>query len=144
MANITFIFRKRKKAGFENCRLISLTSVPRKIMAQIMSKTISKHVKDKIFFANRQHILMKYKLFMTNRIIFYNRKTGSVPGEEAVAVLLFDFSKTFDIFTQTNLMVKVEKLRRRWVGIPTSWLAELLESKGFHQWFKIQLITSCL
>lgn len=89
-------------------------------MAQIMLKTISKHVKDKKFFANRQHILMKYKLFMTNMIIFYNRKTGSVPGEEAVAVLLFDFSKTFDIFTQTNLMVKVEKLRRRWVGIPTS------------------------
>lgn len=34
---------------------------------------------------------------MTNTNISYNRKTDSVPGEETVAVLHFDFSKTFNL-----------------------------------------------
>lgn len=75
-----------------------------------MLKAISKHVKDKKLFANRQYVFMKYKLFITNMITFYNRKTGSVPREEAVAVLHFDFSKTFYMFTQTNFMAKLEKV----------------------------------
>lgn len=54
---------------------------------------------------------------MINTIISYNKKTDSVPGEETVAVLHFDFSKTFDLLTHVNLMAKVKMLRKKHVGI---------------------------
>ena len=45
--NVNPISKKGKKKDPRNCRLISLTSVPGKVMEWLILETISKHVKDK-------------------------------------------------------------------------------------------------
>ncbi|KFV84297.1 RNA-directed DNA polymerase from mobile element jockey, partial [Struthio camelus australis] len=46
-ANVTLIFQKGKKEDPGNYRMVSLTSVPRKVMEKLILRTISKHMKDK-------------------------------------------------------------------------------------------------
>lgn len=41
-------FRKYKKENLGNCRSVSLTSVPVKIMEQLILEAFSKHMKDKL------------------------------------------------------------------------------------------------
>ncbi|XP_064360115.1 olfactory receptor 14A16-like, partial [Dromaius novaehollandiae] len=69
-ADITPIFRKGKREGLGNNRLVSFTSDPGKVMEQILLETISKHMKEKGW--KRQHGLSKrkWKPCLTNLAAF--------------------------------------------------------------------------
>ena len=54
-ANVTPVFKKDKKEDQGNCRLVSHTSVPGKLMEQLFLETISRHMKDKKAIKSSQH-----------------------------------------------------------------------------------------
>ncbi|KAK4830263.1 hypothetical protein QYF61_009356 [Mycteria americana] len=60
-ANITPIFKKGRKEDLGNYRLISLTSVPGKLMEQLIPETISTHMK---VIRSRLHGFTKGKIIL--------------------------------------------------------------------------------
>ncbi|CAM5084468.1 unnamed protein product [Eretmochelys imbricata] len=123
-ANVVPIFKKGKKEDPGNYRPVSLTSVPGKIMEQVLKKSILKHFKERKVIRNSQHGFTKGKSCLTNLIAFYDEITGSVDEGKAVDVLFLDFSKAFDMVSHSILSSKLKKYGLdewtiRWIE---SWL----------------------
>ncbi|CAM5156812.1 unnamed protein product [Eretmochelys imbricata] len=123
-ANVVPIFKKGKKEDPGNYRPVSLTSVPGKIMEQVLKESILKYLHEKKVIRNSQHGFTKGRSCLTNLIAFYHEITGSVDEGKAVDVLFLDFSKAFDTVSHSILVSKLRKYGLdectiRWVE---SWL----------------------
>ncbi|CAM4494202.1 unnamed protein product [Caretta caretta] len=123
-ANVVPIFKKGKKEDPGNYRPVSLTSVPGKIMEQVLKESILKHLHERKVIRNSQHGFTKGRSCLTNLIAFYDEITGSVDEGKAVDVLFLDFSKAFDTVSHSLLVSKLRKYgldecTTRWVE---SWL----------------------
>ncbi|CAM4383837.1 unnamed protein product, partial [Caretta caretta] len=123
-ANVVPIFKKGKKEDPGNYRPVSLTSVPGKIMEQVLKESILKHLEERKVIRNSQHGFTKGKSCLTNLIAFYDEITGSVDEGKAVDMLFLDFTKAFDTFSHSILASKLKKygldeLTIRWIE---SWL----------------------
>ncbi|GAB0197929.1 mitochondrial enolase superfamily member 1 [Grus japonensis] len=86
-ANVTPVFKKGKKEDPENYRPVSLTSVPGKVMVQLILGVINKHVEEKKVIGSGQHGFTKGKSCLTNLIAFYDGMTSWVDEERAVDVV---------------------------------------------------------
>ncbi|CAM4422942.1 unnamed protein product [Lepidochelys kempii] len=123
-ANVVPVFKKGKKEDPGNYRPVSLTSVPGKIMEQVLRESILKHLEERKVIRNSQHEFTKGKSCLTNLIAFYDEITGSVDEGKAVDVLFLDFSKAFDTVSHSILASKLKKYGLdewtiRWIE---SWL----------------------
>ncbi|CAM4558081.1 unnamed protein product [Caretta caretta] len=123
-ANVVPIFKKGKKEDPGNYRPVSLTSVPGKIMEQVLKESILMHLHERKVIRNSQHGFTKGRSCLTNLIAFYDEISGSVDEGKAVDVLFLDFSKAFDTVSHSILVSKLRKYGLdectiRWVE---SWL----------------------
>ncbi|CAM5129697.1 unnamed protein product [Natator depressus] len=123
-ASVVPIFKKGKKEDPGNYRPVSLTSVPGKIMEQVLKESIMKHLEERKVIRDSQHGFTKGKSCLTNLIAVCDEITGSVDEGKTVDVLFLDFSKAFDTVSHSILVSKLKKYGLdewtiRWVE---SWL----------------------
>ena len=98
---MTPTYKKGWKEDLGNYRLFSLTSVPGKIMEQIILSAIMQHVQDNQVIRPCQHGFMKDRSCLTLLISSCDKVTHLVDEGKAVDVVYLDFSKTFvSIFPQ--------------------------------------------
>jgi len=107
--NVTPVFKKDKKDDPGNCRSVSLTSIPGKMMEQLILEVIIKQVEEKKVIRSSRHGFTKGKSCLTNLIAFYDDMTGWVNEGRAVDVVYLDFSKTFDTVFHNILLGKLRK-----------------------------------
>jgi len=66
-SNNTLVFKKGKKEDPGNYRLVSLTSVPGKVMEQLILDVISKQMEEKKIIRSSQHGFTKGKSYFTSQ-----------------------------------------------------------------------------
>ncbi|OPJ71079.1 hypothetical protein AV530_017375 [Patagioenas fasciata monilis] len=107
-ANVIPVFKKDKKEDPGSYRPVGHTSIPGKVMEQLVLGAISKHIKDKRVIRGSQHGFTKGKSCLTNLIAFYEVIMRWVDDGRAVDVVYFDFSNAFDTVSHS---IPTAKLR---------------------------------
>ncbi|GAB0183609.1 mitochondrial enolase superfamily member 1 [Grus japonensis] len=87
LANVMSIHKKGWKEDLGNCRPVSLTLVPGKVMEQIILSAITRHIQDNQVIGPSQHGFMKGRSCLTNLISFYDKASSLVDEGKAVEVV---------------------------------------------------------
>ncbi|KAK4823784.1 hypothetical protein QYF61_006506 [Mycteria americana] len=128
LANVTPIFKKGRKEDPGNYRPVSLTSVPGKLMEQIILSAITQHVENNQGIKPSQHGFRKGRSCLTNLISFYDKVTRLVDEGKAVDVVFLDFSKAFDTVSHGILL---EKLAAHGLdGCTLRWVKNWLDGRA--------------
>ncbi|PKU46989.1 rna-directed dna polymerase from mobile element jockey- hypothetical protein [Limosa lapponica baueri] len=90
--NVIPVFKEGKKEDLGNYRMVSLTSIPGKMMGQLVLGIISKHMEEKKAIRSGQHGFTKGKSCLTNLIAFYDGITGWIDEGRAVDGVYLDLS----------------------------------------------------
>ena len=88
LATVVPVFRKGKEDP-DNYMLVSLTSVPGKIMEKVILGVTEKHLRDNTVIGHSQHGFTRGKSCSANLISFYDKVTHLVDQGELVVVGFF-------------------------------------------------------
>ena len=132
---------KKEEPG--NYRPVSLTSIPGKILEQIVKWSLSKHLGDNAVITRSHHEFVKNKSCQTNLILFFDQVTSLIDRGNAVDIVYLDFSKAFDKVSHDILISKptrygLDRSNIRWIH---NWLQNLTQrvmiNGSFSNWEEV-------
>ncbi|GAB0185971.1 mitochondrial enolase superfamily member 1 [Grus japonensis] len=131
-ASIIPVFKKGRKEDPGNYRSVRLTSIPGKMMEQLILGVINKHVEEKKVIGSGQHGFTKDKSCLTNLIAFCDGMTSWVDEGREVDI---DFGEAFDTVSHNILTSKLRKCGLdewsvRWVQNWLNGRAQRVEISG--------------
>ena len=97
LASVTPIYKKGHKEELDCYWPVSLISVPRKVMEQIILSEITWHVRDNRGIRSSQHGFMKCTSYLSKLISFYDHVISLVDEGKAVDTVHLDFSKVLSL-----------------------------------------------
>ncbi|KAK4811050.1 hypothetical protein QYF61_015754 [Mycteria americana] len=119
---------KGQKEDPGNYRPVSLTSVPGKLMEQIILSAITRHVENNQEIKPSQHGFMKGRSCLTSLMSLYDKVTHLMDEGKAVDVAYLDFSKAFDTVSHSILL---EKLAAHGLdGCTLRWVKNWLDGRA--------------
>uniref|UniRef100_A0A8B9VLG6 Reverse transcriptase domain-containing protein n=1 Tax=Anas zonorhyncha TaxID=75864 RepID=A0A8B9VLG6_9AVES len=127
LANVTPIYKKGRRADPGNYRPLSLTSVPGKLMEQIIL-SVMRHLQDNQVIRPSQHEFMKGRSCLTNLTSFYDKVTCLVDEGKSVDVVCLDFNKDFDTIFHSILLKKLSAPGLDWRTL--RWVRNWLDSRA--------------
>ena len=100
-ANVTPIF----KTG--NCRPLSLTSIPCKMLEHIIHTNIMRHLEQYKVLNDEQHSFRRGRSYETQFALSVNDLAKVLDRQSQADVVIMDFSKTFDLVPHQILLSKL-------------------------------------
>ncbi|CAM5087761.1 unnamed protein product [Eretmochelys imbricata] len=121
------IFKKVSRTDPSNYRLVSLTSVPDKLVETIVKSRIIRHTDEHDLLGKSQHGFCKGKSSLTNLLEFFEEVNKHVDEGDPVDIVYLAFEKAFDNVPHQRLLSKVSSHGIR--GKVLSWISSWVKDR---------------
>ena len=104
------IFKKGSRYDPLNYRPVSITSVPCKVMEKIIVEHLQEYLQTNSILSHHQFGFRSGRSTMEQLLIVYEEVTACVDRGEVIDVVLFDYSKAFDVVCHEVLLAKLQSI----------------------------------